>query len=253
LKIGIVIPARLNSERLPNKVLKSFLGKPMIEHIWKRANLVKPKTEIVIATDSFEIKLQCESFGAKVIMTSNNHSNGLSRVGEVAKILNWDFYIILQADEILIDPKNLEKLIQSIEKNKLIPFYNLITSLSNNSELYDKNLVKCLINMNNLLIYLFRISGSVAPESTQLSFTKKICGVFAISDDCLKTIASTVSQRLEISESIEQLKLIEMGYEILGVEIDNSYPSVNTEADATEVLKILEQDLYQREILNQTL
>ena len=91
MKIGIVIPARLNSERLPNKVLKSFLGKPMIEHIWKRANLVKPKTEIVIATDSFEIKLQCESFGAKVIMTSNNHSNGLSRVGEVAIILNWDF------------------------------------------------------------------------------------------------------------------------------------------------------------------
>ena len=135
MKIGIIIPARLQSERLPNKVLRPFLGKVMIEHVWKRANLIQEKAEIVIATDSLEIKKVCETFGANVMLTSNNHQNGLSRTGEVAKILNWDFYIILQADEILIDPKNLELLIKTIKEKNSSPFYNLITNLKKISEL----------------------------------------------------------------------------------------------------------------------
>ena len=101
----------------------------MIEHVWKRANLIQEKVEIVIATDSLEIKKICETFGANVMLTSNNHQNGLSRTGEVAKILNWDFYIILQADEILIDPKNLEFLIKTIKEKNSSHFYNLITNL----------------------------------------------------------------------------------------------------------------------------
>ena len=116
MKVGIVIPARLQSGRLPNKVLRSFLGKTMIEHVWKRANLSQEKVEIVIATDCLEIKSVCEAFGANVVLTSDTHQNGLSRTGEVAKSLNWDFYTILQADEILIDPKNLDKLIRTIRE-----------------------------------------------------------------------------------------------------------------------------------------
>ena len=56
MTIGIVIPARLDSERLPGKVLKDFLGMPMIEHVWRRAQLTNPLLETVIATDSSEIK-----------------------------------------------------------------------------------------------------------------------------------------------------------------------------------------------------
>ena len=56
IKIGIVIPARLESERLPRKALKIFSGIPMIEHVWRRAQLTDPVIETVIATDSEEIK-----------------------------------------------------------------------------------------------------------------------------------------------------------------------------------------------------
>ena len=250
MKIGIIIPARLKSERLPNKVLKIFLGKTMIEHVWKRANLINEEIEIVVATDSEEIKSTCESFGAKVILTSENHQNGLSRVGEVAKILKWNFYIILQADEILIDPKNLDVLIQTVTKNNSVPFYNLITALKENSELNDQNVVKCLMRNDNSLITLFRLSGSVALKSTQMNFTKKICGVFAISHECLIEVIKSPAQIIETYESIEQMKLIELNYQIYGVEINKNYPSVNTEIEAIEALKILTQDPYQKSILN---
>ena len=251
MKIGIVIPARLESERLPNKVLRPFLGKVMIEHVWKRANLIKEKVEIVVATDSSDIKKVCESFGAKVMLTSNNHQNGLSRTGEIAKILNWDFYVILQADEILIDPKNLEFLIKTIKEKNSSPFYNLITNLKKISELSDRNVVKCLIRNDNSLINIFRLSGSIASEATQMAFTKKICGLFAISHKCLNEIIDLPAQIIETNESIEQMKLIELNYRVHGVEVKDNYPSVNTESEANEVLEILSQDPYQKSILAQ--
>lgn len=251
MKIGIIIPARLQSERLPNKVLRPFLGKVMIEHVWRRANLIQEKAEIVIATDSLEIKKVCETFGANVMLTSNNHQNGLSRTGEVAKILNWDFYIILQADEILIDPKNLEFLIKTIKEKNSSPFYNLITNLKKISELSDRNVVKCLIRNDNSLISIFRLSGSIASEATQMAFTKKICGLFAISHKCLNEIIDLPAQIIETNESIEQMKLIELNYQVQGVEVKDNYPSVNTELEANEVLEILSQDPYQKSILTQ--
>jgi 3-deoxy-manno-octulosonate cytidylyltransferase (CMP-KDO synthetase) len=251
LKIGIVIPARLQSERLPNKVLRPFLGKVMIEHVWQRANLIKEKVEIVVATDSSEIKKVCENFGANVMLTSNNHQNGLSRTGEIAKTLNWDFYIILQADEILIDPKNLEFLIKSIKEKNSSPFYNLITNLKKTSELSDRNVVKCVIRNDNSLINIFRLSGSIASEATQMAFTKKICGLFAISHKCLNEIIDLPAQIIETNELIEQMKLIELNYRVQGVEVKDNYPSVNTELEANEVLEILSQDPYQKSILTQ--
>jgi len=251
LKIGIVIPARLQSERLPNKVLRPFLGKVMIEHVWKRANLIEEKAEIVVATDSLEIKTVCETFGANVMLTSESHQNGLSRTGEIAKILNWDFYVILQADEILIDPRNLELLIKTIKEENSSPFYNLITNLKKASELSDRNIVKCLIRHDNSLINIFRMSGSIASEATQMIFTKKICGLFAISHKCLNEIINLPAQIIETNESIEQMKLIELNYQVYGVEVKDNYPSVNTELEANEVLEILSQDPYQRSILTQ--
>jgi 3-deoxy-manno-octulosonate cytidylyltransferase (CMP-KDO synthetase) len=249
IKIGIVIPARLESERLPRKVLKMFSGLPMIEHVWRRAQLTNPVIETVIATDSEEIKKVCENFGAKCYITSKNHPNGLSRVSEISSILNWDFYIVLQADEILIDPKYLDELYKEIEVNSKQQFFNLIVDLNNKSELTDKNTVKCLLRDDRTIINIFRKSGLVSSEETQLKIIKKICGVFAISTNCLSIVSGAQPQKIEISESIEQMKIIELGINILAVNVGINYPSVNTSEEAQLVEKILDMDPRQKNIL----
>ena len=249
IKIGIVIPARLESERLPRKVLKIFSGIPMIEHVWRRAQLTNPVIETVIATDSEEIKKICENFGAKCYLTSKNHPNGLSRISEISSKLNWDFYIVLQADEILIDPEYLDKLYKEIGINPKEQFFNLITNLSNKSELTDKNIVKCIIRDDKTIINIFRKSGLVSSEEIQLELTKKICGVFAISKNCLSIVSGAGPQKIEINESIEQMKIIELGINILAVNIDINYPSVNTPEEAQLVEKILDMDPRQKNIL----
>ena len=221
----------------------------MIEHVWRRAQLTDPVIETVIATDSEEIKKVCENFGAKCYITSKEHLNGLSRVSEISSILNWDFYIVLQADEILIDPKNLDELYKEIEVNSKQQFFNLITDLNNKSELTDKNTVKCVLRDDRTIINIFRKSGLVSSEEMQLKIIKKICGVFAISKNCLSIASGAQPQKIEISESIEQMKIIELGINILAVNTKLNYPSVNTPEEALLVERILDMDPRQKQIL----
>jgi 3-deoxy-manno-octulosonate cytidylyltransferase (CMP-KDO synthetase) len=249
LKIGIVIPARLESSRLPNKVLRNFFGMPMIEHVWRRAQITNPKIQTIIATDSDQIISVCKKFGAVTLKTSTQHTNGLSRVGEVSKILMWDYYIVLQADEILVEPENLDRIHAEIKKYAEMPFFNLISSLDNLNEIDDVNIVKCLLRPNGTIINMMRKSSSVASKDIQKQSTNKICGIYAVSNSALQELIQNGQTRFEKNESIEQMRAIEMGMNILGVTIRRNYPSVNTIAEALQVETILVRDPLQKELL----
>ena len=250
MTIGIVIPARLDSERLPGKVLKDFLGMPMIEHVWRRAQLTNPLLETVIATDSSEIKKIAEKFGANCILTSKDHKNGLSRVGEIVDVLKWDHYLVLQADEILIEPESLNLLARITLNNAKFQFFNLITKLENLGEIGDLNIVKCLTRKDNSIITMARKSNSIASQIEQMEYTNKICGVYSCSSHLLKGLVDSTAQKIESLESIEQMRVIEIGYNILGVPIGINYPSVNTLREAEAVLKILNIDSEQQKIMS---
>jgi 3-deoxy-manno-octulosonate cytidylyltransferase (CMP-KDO synthetase) len=222
----------------------------MIEHVWRRAQLTNPLLETVIATDSSEIKTIAEKFGANCVLTSKDHKNGLSRVGEIADVIKWDHYLVLQADEILIEPESLNLLARTTLSNSKFEFFNLITKIERLEEISDVNIVKCLTRKDNSIITMARKSNSIAPEFDQVGYTSKICGVFSCSSNLLKELISTDAQRIERSESIEQMKAIEIGYGILGVPIKKNYPSVNTSNEAIIALSILQSDNRQKLILN---
>ena len=245
-----MIPARLDSERLPGKVLKDFLGMPMIEHVWRRAQLTNPLLETVIATDSSEIKKTAEKFVANCILTSKDHKNGLSRVGEIVNVLKWDHYLVLQADEILIEPESLNLLARTALSNSKYQFFNLITKLEKLEEIGDVNIVKCITREDNSIITMARKSNSTAPELQQMEYTNKICGVYSCSKNLLNELVNTPRQRIERSESIEQMRVIEIGQDILGVSINKNFPSVNTTNEAVLVLNLLQTNNTQISILN---
>jgi 3-deoxy-manno-octulosonate cytidylyltransferase (CMP-KDO synthetase) len=221
----------------------------MIEHVWRRAQLTNPKIETVIATDNDQIISVCEKFGALTLKTSNQHTNGLSRVGEVSKVLLWDYYIVLQADEILVEPENLDRIYTEIKKHTEIPFFNLISSLDNSGEINDVNIVKCLLRPNGTIINIMRKSSSISSKETQTQNTNKICGIYAVSHSALQGLIQNGQTRFEKSESIEQMRAIEMGMNILGVRIRRNYPSVNNKIDALQVETILVKDQLQKELL----
>ena len=248
MKIGIVIPARLESERLPNKVMRKFNEIPMIEHVWKRSQLTTPRIETVIATDNNQISSLCYKMGARILQTSKNHENGLSRVGEAAKKLKWDFYIILQADELLILPSTLNLIAKTIKSKKNIGSFNLITNLKNKHELNDPNVVKCILREDKSIINIFRKTSMTADIDLQLETIKKICGVYAVSHQALTWSLKKPPQTIERLESIEQMKFIELGIVVSSIFTNNSYPSINTLSDAVLAQSILRKDNLQKKI-----
>lgn len=253
IKIGIVIPARLESERLPRKVLLNFLGKPMLEHVWRRAIYSLPEIETVVITPNNQIIELCKRLGAQYKLTSENHENALSRIGEAAQQLKWDYYIVLQADEVLIDPESLKLLYISIKKNLDKSFFNLVSSIKIFSEIEDRNIVKCLTNSIGDVLYIFRKSPLISKKKVQLELVKRICGVYAISAESLNTVCKAEYQVLEKSESIEQLRILELGLNIFPVSVERNYPSVNTKNDINKVNQIIKKDSYQISLLNRIL
>ena len=118
MKQVVIIPARLNSERFPNKILLDLKGLPMIEHVRRRVLLANNTEEVYIATCDEAIKEALEVFGAKVIMTSNQHKNGTTRVAEAVENIDCSEVILVQGDEPLLLPRHLDSMIEAIRKDR---------------------------------------------------------------------------------------------------------------------------------------
>src|SRR5256885_9891272 len=103
LNIVAVIPARYASTRLPGKALADIDGRPMIEHVYRRASASPVVSQVIVATDDLRIATRVNDFGGKVRLTKA-HETGTDRLAEVAASLDCDIVVNVQGDEPLIDP-----------------------------------------------------------------------------------------------------------------------------------------------------
>ncbi len=251
VKIGVIIPARMDSTRLPGKPLLGFLGLPMIEHVRRRALLMKSGVEVLVASGDEEILNIVWKNNGHAIRTVHSHVNGLSRANEALQALDWTHIIILHGDEILMLPEYLDSLVDIIQRTPEGSFWNVITELESKEELENNSVVKCTLQVNSNIQTIFRKSPLVMVEKTDLPLVKKVTGLFAISQDTLLAYIKQGATPLEMSESIEQLRLLEMGVEITTVMIPKNFPSVNLPEDVAKVHEYLVGDSNQIEIFNQ--
>jgi len=248
-EVTILIPARLNSQRLPNKLLLEINGLPIIEHVRRRAELNEFGADVYVVSNDKKILKTISGYGGKTLQTHRKHLNGTSRCSEAAEQLKSKFYLILQGDEILALPRHINQLInESINKpnSKVV---NLISKLEKESELKDKNIVKCLIGMDKHVIALFRKSPLTSKSKTQMQLIYKVLGMFLFESNTLSQIARQPIQPLEKTELIEQLRLQEIGITINSLLVDISLESVNIPSDLSKVKKKLKNNKEQKQIL----
>lgn len=234
-KIAIVIPARLASERLPRKILLDFYGLPMIEHVRRRAMMNSFSVPVYVVSGDPEILKVVQEFGGRTLKTNLDHPNGLSRVNEASKSLDYTHYIVLQGDEMLILPSQLDELIKSILQKPQINFWNQITTLTNEEEIDDSSIVKCFLNNNRQIFSIFRKTPLTVTPSSQLSLLRKICGLFAISKVALGQYFEKTESPIQVAESIEQLRYIELGHQISSINTEFNFPSVNLMDDIKKI------------------
>lgn len=253
MSIVAVIPARLASTRFPRKALYPIHGLPMVEHVRRRALLSEAASEVFVATCDEEIADTVRSYGGRVIMTSADHINGTTRVAEAVADINCTHVMLLQGDEPLLLPRHLDVLAGAIKAAPDVPAWNVIGSIDAVEELDRASFVKCSVATSGNIIYCYRRSPCYSSFEAQQTFVKKLLGIMAYQKDFLLRLTKLPPSRIEKSESIEQLRILENGYELQSLLVSPSLPSINEPHELDAVLDCLRSDAEQCKLLEEIL
>ena len=253
MKIVAVIPAHLASVRFPGKILHDFHGLPMIEHVRRRALLSENISDVYVATCEQEIAKTVSEFGGNVIMTSDTHKNGTTRVAEAIKNIDCTHVILLQGDEPLLLPRHVDTFAESILNSPDIPAWNATGPIETEEELDRHSFVKCSVTTDNDIMYCFRRSPCYSKYEIQKNFIRKILGIIAFKKSFLLELVQLPVSQVEKYEFIEQMRIVENKYLLKSVPVSPSLPSVNEPDEANIVLNYIDSHPEQKELLDKVL
>ncbi|MDO5307081.1 MAG: 3-deoxy-manno-octulosonate cytidylyltransferase [bacterium] len=228
---AIIIPARYGSSRLEGKPLLKVCGKPIIQWVWEKACNVPMVDRVIIATDDDRIFDACKAFGAEVEMTSTNHKSGSDRIAEVAKRHSEIAYIInLQGDEPLIEQENIELVIKGIKFDDKADISTLVREITDENELNNPNLVKCIFDVNNYAMYFSRAKIPYERNIGKSKFYGHL-GIYGYKKDALFKMTNLAQTTYEMSESLEQLRALQNGMKIKVSIVKNVPVGIDTQED----------------------
>lgn len=212
-KTAIIIPARYGSSRLEGKPLLKVNDKPIIQWVYEAAKKVKSADVVIVATDDERIFNAVKSFGGEVEMTSSEHKCGSDRIKEVAdRHSDFEYIINLQGDEPMIKVENVEAVIDGVKKHKA-DISTLIRPIEDINEVENPNLVKCVIDNNFYALYFSRSKIPFERKENPTPFYGHI-GIYGYTKKALNEMTMAPQTSLEISESLEQLRALQMGLKI---------------------------------------
>jgi 3-deoxy-D-manno-octulosonate cytidylyltransferase len=237
MKIIGIIPARYKSSRFEGKPLANICGKPMIWWVYQQAKKVKKLEEIYVATDDKRIEDVCKENDIKVVMTNSNHKTPTDRIHEVSEKISADFYVSINGDEPLIDPKTIEAVIpKKIEDDLFVA--NIITTIKDPVEVIDFTNLKVVTNDNGEGIYISR-SPIPYPKGSMNCEYKKHVGVYAFNKKALDFYVNTPRGSVETIEDIDLLRYIENHIKIKFIDFNCNTLSVDTPKDLDRVIEII--------------
>ena len=245
MKKVIIIPARLNSSRLPKKVLLDLKGKTVIQRVYEQCLKVKNVDGVYVATDSIEIKEVCETFTNNVIITKSTHKSGTDRIGEAVSAIDCDIVINVQGDEPFIEPSLIEAVVNSFS-NSDISMSSAMSKINNIKDLQNTNVVKVVTDLHNNALFFSRSLIPFPRDVKEISIAKEVLekgqfyrhiGIYGYRKDFLLKFVNMEQSYLEKVEKLEQLRALENGFKIKMIEANSSLNGIDTREDYEEALK----------------
>ena len=239
-KILAVVPARMDSSRVPGKPLEKINGIPMIAHCYYRALLSKNITKVVLATPDQEIMDFCKYYNIESVLTSDKHERATERAEEVLQILkknneDYDYVLLLQGDEPQINPKEVDRLALALveSSNEVV---NLIHPI-HDEDMKNPNVVKVIQDINNNIMFFSRSS---IPYGSNLGFRQ--LGMIGFTSNILEIYCKLDPTDLEILESIDMMRLLENDIKISALTSDEEIIGVDNPPDIKKVEKMMKDD-----------
>lgn len=252
LDFRVVIPARFGSTRLPGKPLRAIAGKPMIEHVYRRAQESGAR-QIIVATDDSRIAAAVQAFGGEALMTSAEHVSGTDRLAEVAEQLGWSEQTIvvnLQGDEPLMRGHLVAAMARALADSPEASIATLAAPIADPKDLFNVGVVKVVLDAQKLALYFSRAPIPWVRDSYQLDAPPaqlpsatpvlKHFGLYGYRVSALRTLARTPVAPLEAAESLEQLRALHLGMRIrVEVTTEPLGRGVDTLEDLEEVDRLM--------------
>ena len=224
----VIIPARMQSSRLPGKPLLDIAGRPMIRHVYDQA-LEAGAEQVIIATDDEAIRSAAEDFGARVVMTASSHRSGTERLAEVVEKLAIDadqVIVNLQGDEPLVPPALIKQVAAALSSHATAQMATLCYRIHTAAELFDPHVVKVITDKEGFALYFSRAAipwdrdafAVTLEELPPRSEHYRHIGLYAYRAGFLPDYVSWPPSPLEEMESLEQLRVLYHGVRIFVAE-----------------------------------
>ena len=254
-----VIPARYQSSRFPGKPLALIDGRTLVERVFERARSAGRIARLLVATDDERIASAVRAFGGEVAMTSPTHASGTDRLAEVARSLSADVFVNIQGDEPLLDPRDIDGLVECLDSDPSSDMATLADPLLDAEEARDSNVVKVVCDASGRALYFSRspipyvlaregragrAPADVAdlPDAAVAERSRpwlRHVGLYAYRRGFLLEFASWSPGVLEELEGLEQLRTLERGRTIKVLRARGRYHGVDTPDDVRAVEQAL--------------
>ena len=229
MKFYVVIPARYASTRLPGKPLVDIAGTSMIERVYRQARMSRASS-VIVATDHQDVFDKIDAFGGKALMTRDDHPSGTDRLAEVAEQMTMadeDILVNVQGDEPLIPPQVIEQVASHLAENQQCDCATLCEPIQTCDEFLNPAAVKVVSNDQGEALYFSRApiafprdqmveisqAGPGQPLPAGISAMRHI-GIYAYRARLLRQFTQWSPAALELTESLEQLRILANGKRI---------------------------------------
>jgi 3-deoxy-manno-octulosonate cytidylyltransferase (CMP-KDO synthetase) len=238
-----VIPARYDSSRLPGKALADIGGRPMIEHVYRRAAAARSIASVIVATDDDRIHRTVLAFGGQSRMTSAAHQSGTDRIAEVAAGLDCDVVVNVQGDEPLIEPAMIDQAVAPFSTDPSLLMSTLRRRIQGTADMVNPHVTKVVVDHGDFALYFSRAPIPFARHGCPPAPAWRHIGLYVYRRTCLLGLAALPPTALERSEALEQLRALEHGIRIKAVETEFDSIGVDTPDDLERVRTIYAEQL----------
>jgi 3-deoxy-manno-octulosonate cytidylyltransferase (CMP-KDO synthetase) len=258
MKTAILVPARLASTRLREKMLHTIHGKPVLQWVAERIRTQVPEVPLFFAVDDERLRALLAQSGFEAIMTDAGHSCGTDRIAEANRTVQAEYVINIQGDQALVTAGQIRRLMELIEGDAQmatlgtpLDVYARFNKRSVEDVYKDSGDVKLICDNNGDAIYFSRApipyfrdsSGAYDAAAANACPVLIHLGLYAYTAEFLQTFSSLAPGNLETAEKLEMLRATEHGYRISVGVSDDPYIEIDTLEQAGDYERYLEEQL----------
>jgi 3-deoxy-manno-octulosonate cytidylyltransferase (CMP-KDO synthetase) len=241
--VTIIIPARLGSTRFPAKVLADKTGKPLIQHVYEAAKQARCAGRVVIATDNDRVMAAARNFGGEAVMTRADHPNGTSRLAEAAAALGLgpdSIVVNVQGDEPELEPSVIDAAVNALVSSGS-PMATVASRFapvaSGGDDPSNPNIVKVVLSAKGTALYFSRALIPFDRDGKRESAPLRHVGLYVYRRSFLDAYLALPSTPLEKCEQLEQLRVLEHGYQIAVAIVESAQAGIDTEEQYESFVK----------------